>query len=332
MNKKLEFKMEGMHCAACELLVEKKVSKLNNVKKVDAKLDTQSVYIEVDNNTNEEELKLKINESLKNDGYKISENNISKFNLPSLLKPLIIAIFILATFLLLQKSGLTEVYPSGDINIAFVLFMGFIASISSCMAVVGSLVLSISSQFTKENNNKALIIFHLSRIISFFILGGVIGLIGSAFTLTIQTTLIINIILFIVLLLMGLNLLGIKTASKFMPRMPKQIFKSQLKDSYSINLLTPLLLGAVTFFLPCGFTQSMQIYSLTTGSFIQGALTMLVFAIGTFPVLALISIASVRLSKLTKSTLFFNTAGFIVILFAIYNLYNSLVASGFIKF
>ena len=97
------------------------------------------------------------------------------------------------------------------------------------------------------------------------------------------------------------------------------------------NSLTPILLGMSTFFLPCGFTQSMQVYALTTGDVLSGAMTMLVFSLGTLPVLALISFASVKLSKNLQSGLFFKTAGFIIIFFAIFNLLAALVAVGLIN-
>ncbi|NCP77121.1 sulfite exporter TauE/SafE family protein [bacterium] len=47
--------------------------------------------------------------------------------------------------------------------------------------------------------------------------------------------------------------------------------------------MTALGSGALTFFLPCGFTLAMQAYAITTGSFITGALTMMAFALGTAP-------------------------------------------------
>ena len=96
------------------------------------------------------------------------------------------------------------------------------------------------------------------------------------------------------------------------------------------HTLTPLLVGVATFFLPCGFTQSMQIYTLTTGSFLIGALIMFTFALGTFPVLAILSFSSLGIHKKAQSGVFFKTAGLIVIFFGIFNLINSLVAIGLI--
>ncbi|MCR4285827.1 MAG: sulfite exporter TauE/SafE family protein, partial [Candidatus Kaiserbacteria bacterium] len=97
------------------------------------------------------------------------------------------------------------------------------------------------------------------------------------------------------------------------------------------HTLTPLLVGIATFFLPCGFTQSMQLYTLSTGSFLSGGLTMLAFALGTFPVLALISFSSFSIQNSSKSGIFFKSAGLIVIMFALLNLINSLVIIGLIS-
>jgi sulfite exporter TauE/SafE len=41
--------------------------------------------------------------------------------------------------------------------------------------------------------------------------------------------------------------------------------------------------GALTFFVPCGFTFAMQLYAMQTGSFWMGAVVMLLFAGGTLP-------------------------------------------------
>jgi hypothetical protein len=87
---------------------------------------------------------------------------------------------------------------------------------------------------------------------------------------------------------------------------------------------------ALTLFIPAGFTQSMQIYTLSTGNFLNGGLTMLVFALGTLPVLALISFSSFSIQNSTKAGIFFKAAGLIVILFAVFNILNTLVAAGYI--
>jgi len=198
------------------------------------------------------------------------------------------------------------------------------------MAVVGGLLLSMSATFAKEGDKvKPQLMFHSGRIVSFFILGGVIGAIGSAFTLSSTATFILSLVIGIVMLILGLNLLDVfPWAKRLQPSMPRFIAKYAHGVSKYNHTLTPLLVGVVTFFLPCGFTQSMQLYALSTGGFLTGGLTMLAFALGTLPVLALISFSSFSIRNSSKAGIFFKTAGLIVIQFALFNLINSLVVLG----
>jgi hypothetical protein len=77
--------------------------------------------------------------------------------------------------------------------------------------------------------------------------------------------------------------------------------------------------GGLTFFLPCGFTQAMQIYALSSGNFWSGALIMALFALGTAPALfGLGALTTVFSGK--KSQLFFKVVGVGVIILAIVNI------------
>jgi sulfite exporter TauE/SafE len=60
-------------------------------------------------------------------------------------------------------------------------------------------------------------------------------------------------------------------------------------------------------------------------------MTMFVFALGTLPVLALLSFSSLGIHNKARSGIFFKTAGLVVIFFGIFNLINSLVAIGIIS-
>ena len=200
------------------------------------------------------------------------------------------------------------------------------------MAVVGGLVLSMSANFAKEGDKvRPQVLFHIGRLTSFFLFGGVIGLIGSTFQLNGPGTFILSFIVAVVLLILGLNLLEVfPWVKKLQPTIPSFI-GMRVHNLKSLNhTLTPLLLGIVTFFLPCGFTQSMQIYALSTGNFLIGSLIMLSFALGTLPVLALLSFSSLGIHKKAQSGIFFKTAGLVVIFFGIFNLINSLVIIGII--
>ena len=188
-------------------------------------------------------------------------------------------------FVLLQKFGIVNLVSAGDVTYGTAFIVGIVASLSTCMAVVGGLVLSMSATFAREGDKvRPQILFHIGRIVSFFILGGVIGAVGSAFQLGATGTFVLGMIIGLVMLVLGINLLDVAHWTKrFQPSMPKFVSRRALRITEMNHTLTPALVGIATFFLPCGFTQSMQIYTLSTGSFLGGGLTMLTFALGTFP-------------------------------------------------
>ena len=243
-----------------------------------------------------------------------------------------IAVAFAVLFVALQKIGIVNLVNASEVNYGTAFVVGIIASLSTCMAVVGGLLLSMSATFVKEGSRiKPQLLFHVGRLVSFFILGGVIGAIGSAFALNTSATFILGLVIGLVMLIMGLNLLDVfHFAKKLQPAIPKFLAKHAHDISRFNHSLTPLLVGIVTFFLPCGFTQSMQIYTLTTGTFWSGGMTMLAFALGTLPVLALISFSSFSIQNNSKKGIFFKSAGLIVIMFALWNIGNSLNFVGLI--
>ena len=243
------------------------------------------------------------------------------------------ALSFIVLFIVLQKLGLVNLIGGSKVTYGTAFTVGIVASLSSCMAVVGGLVLSMSVSFAKEGDKfRPQILFHVGRLVSFFIFGGIIGIIGSAFQLGGTGTFILSLIVGLILLVLGLNLLDIfPWLKKLQPSLPSFIGK-HIQDLKNVNhTLIPLLVGIVTFFLPCGFTQSMQLYALSTGSFWTGALTMLAFAIGTLPVLAILSFSSLGIQNKNWSGTFFKAAGLVVIFFGLFNILNSLVAAGIIS-
>ena len=338
-HKRNTFYVEGMHCQACELFVERKLSQIEGVTSVKAKLSQQNACVEFVSGTATDNFITKANDLLKDSEYRLTAAPVTAqpLNKNQLIQAFFIACLLVSGFVLLQKAGLVNVINAQTTTYPVVFLIGIVASLSSCMAVVGGLVLSISSTYAKSGHLhaiKPLTVFHLSRIVSFFILGAVIGFLGSTFTLTQTTLFLMNLILFIVMVILGVNLLevfpGLRRFQLTLPKIGGQKLM-QLQDNEHNDLLKPILLGSLTFFLPCGFTQSMQLYSLTTGNALSGGLTMLVFALGTLPILALLSFASVKLSKGLQSGLFFKTAGFVVLFFALFNFLSALAAVGVIK-
>lgn len=332
METRKELYVTGMHCKSCEVLIENKLEKIGGLK--DIKADLQNSKVSFKTEDNDKEVIKKINNVIQEHGYTAQEKEVhKKINYKELLIALIIAIVISLIFVLVQNLGVTNLVNASTLTYPIVFLIGIIASISTCMAVVGGLVLSISSTYAKDNSKGIpLIFFHISRLVSFLILGGVLGYIGTLFTLSTTFYFIITSILFIVMLILAINLLDVfPFFKKLQFTMPKQLTSGILKTEKMKNIFTPILLGASTFFLPCGFTQSMQINAIASGNILNGALTMLIFALGTLPILALISFGSKKLANSARSTLFFKTSGFLVLFFAIYTFLTSLVSVGILK-
>ena len=324
-----------MHCTACVLLTESELQGVDYISKARSNLATRTVEVCGDfGDKTKEEICRELSQKLGKHGYSLSivrqehDKNWSDFAVA-----IPIAIGFAVLFVLLQKLGIVNLVNTSSVSYGTAFLIGVVASLSTCMAVVGGLVLSMSGTFAREGDRvRPQILFHTGRLASFFILGGVIGTIGSAFTLGTTGMFVLGLLVGIVMLILGVNLLDIfPWAKRLQPSMPKFFAKHALGVSQLNHWLTPLIVGIATFFLPCGFTQAMQLYSLTTGSFITGGLTMLSFALGTLPVLALIGFSSFSIKNSAKAGIFFKSAGLIVILFALFNITNSLVVIGLIS-
>jgi sulfite exporter TauE/SafE len=324
-----------MHCAACPVLIKSELEDMQEISSASASLKHHSVEVQGDfGDKTLEHVARDLTEVVKKHGYTLSverQRHAVRWSEFSIALP--IAAGFIALFVILQKLGIVNLVTTANVTYGTAFVIGLIASVSTCMAVVGGLALSVSANFAKEGDKiRPQILFHLGRLVSFFVLGGVIGLIGSSFTLGATGTFLLSLLVAIILLILGINLLDVfPWMKRFQPTLPSFVSR-HIHGLKEVNhTLTPALLGVATFFLPCGFTQSMQIYTLTTGSFSTGALTMFSFALGTLPVLSLLSFSSLAIHTKAQSGIFFKTAGLVVVFFGLFNLAAALVAAGIIN-
>jgi len=323
-----------MHCAACTLLIEETFKELSNVTDVKASLGNHRVSVTGEFTDLPETIAEKLTMLVKGHGYTISiEKSQKDAGWGDFVYALPIALVLIAGFVALQKAGLANLITGSSVSYGTAFVIGLIASVSSCLAIVGGLVLSLSASSAKEGGTwRTQSLFHVGRLAGFFVLGGSIGLIGSSFHLGITANVVLGVIVALVMLILGVNLLDVFHFTKRLQiTMPAWLSRHVVRGSKHDHYLAPVLVGIGTFFLPCGFTQSMQLYALSTGSFTQGAMTMFVFALGTFPVLALLSFGSLNIAHKPWKGIFFKTAGIIVIALALFNLLNALATAGIIN-
>lgn len=335
MSQTYTFHVNGMHCNSCVILTESELKEVKGISRAKTSLKHNNVEITGEfGDKTQEQVMHELSEALKPHGYSLAlekETRVVQWSDFAIALP--IALVFIFVFIFLQKLGIVNLVNTSEVSYGTAFIVGLIASVSTCMAVVGGIVLSLSASFAKEGDKvRPQAMFHIGRLASFFILGGAIGALGSVFQIGATAMLVLGLIVAMVLLVLGINLLDVfPWAKKFQLTMPAALGTRVHGLKNANHTLTPLLVGIVTFFLPCGFTQSMQIYTLTTGSFWKGGLTMLAFALGTLPVLAILSFSSLGIHKKAQSGIFFKAAGLIVIFFAIFNLINTLVAAGIIQ-
>ena len=216
-----------------------------------------------------------------------------------------------------------------------VFIIGLVASVSSCIAVTGGLLVAVAAKYTEASAGltsgqrmRPHIYFNAGRILSYTLLGGAIGALGSALTFSPEINGVLTLVASAVMILLGLQMLKLlPSLTRFLPTMPKS-FSHFIHDLAERDANGgAFALGAATFFLPCGFTQALQLYVLAKGSFATGALTMLAFSLGTLPALLSLSAMSSFASGSFQQH-FLKFAGAAVIVLGIANIQYGLVLTG----
>lgn len=277
---KTKISVYWMHCKSCELLIENKLLDLPWVKLNNISLENNYIDIDVKSENDIE----KIKETIEELWYSLEKKEEEKNDILDYI--LIFSIFICIWFLFLiikDVKFLDEIIKSNNLNFFIILLIWFIASISTCLAVTGWIVLWFSKYIDTSTNTyghlKTQINFHIWRIIWFAIFGWILWSIWWFLWWFWLLNKILLLVAWIFMLYMWLNILGFV---KFKLSMPKAFWNKIL--SLKNPAFAPII-WALTFFLPCWFTQSLQIYATSSWSFLSWAIIMWTFAIWTLPVL-----------------------------------------------
>ncbi len=328
-------RIKGMKCVSCEAIIEDELNGLDgiNVHKVDSK--TQTAILSSDKGIDLKIVQSKLNKL----GYQASfDDSINEIKQKATFEQWFWSFAIVGLLYLVYKLvsfvdlGF-DAFDMSNVTLGVALAIGIVASMSTCLAVVGAVVVSFAAKYETrgsffQSNIKPHFLFHAGRLAAFAVFGGILGLVGSWFSPSISFTAVFTIVIALILAWLGLQIMGLMPSlSSAGFHLPKGIMKYWNKIKNSDHPLTPVLLGGMTFFLPCGFTQSMQLFAVASGSITTGALTMLFFALGTTPILLGIGIATTRF-KNYKSLIINNAIGIIVIVFAFFTLSSGLAMAG----
>ncbi len=338
--KKYTFSVTGMRCPSCEVLIERKLIQAFGVEAVDVSSSKElaTIYYK-ENRPSMSEL----NDILKEDGYclceecELPEEKGSAFNSDQLVKAVGIAILVFIAFLGLNRfglSGLVNVSASSSLP-AFIL-LGLLAGVSTCAALTGGIVLSMSEVWKKEySKNDSLIekmkphfLFNLGRLVSYTLFGLVLGAVGSKLQLSLTFSALLVIAVSAFMIGNGLKMLGIKAFQNFQIALPKSLTHKASNQNNFQGRFMPSIMGALTILLPCGFTITTESLALLSGNPIQGALIMGAFALGTIPGLLAIGFSTVKMGNSSRSAAFTKVAGALVLIFAVFNINSQLNVLG----
>ncbi len=274
--KQIYIKIDGMHCSHCEMTIRNTLLKIKNIESVE--LDGNIACIKYKGNLD----KNKLIDAILNKDYLTKEEYISE-DIRKLKNNIELKEFIIITFLILiiiwsiHKLFGFNVFtaiPTIDSNITYgMLFITGLLTSIHCISMCGAINLMAVIDVGSKRNLKNPILYNIGRVLSYTVIGGIVGFIGSVFSISNTISGFIILIASVLMFLMALNMLGIIK----LKRIKFCSFKRGKHSAFVIGLLNG--------FMPCGPLQAMQVYALSTGSFINGALSMFLFGMGTVPLL-----------------------------------------------
>jgi sulfite exporter TauE/SafE/copper chaperone CopZ len=330
----------GMHCDACSTLITSQFKTVEGVCCVKVDLGSQTAEILYDSHAPSVAA---LRERAEKYGYTVATSRPAPEGQQTM--PLwqwavaaLIAGGLVGLFALLQRSGLMGAPGTSSTGASYsvALLVGVVASVSTCLAVVGAIVIAFAETYQAAPGESVAsavvrpnILFHLGRVATFAVLGGVLGLVGGELSISGRFMSVLTMTVAVFMLLLGLNILGLAPSlTRLGIKMPARLTSGLDRMKTSRSPIMPLALGGLTFFLPCGFTQSMQIMALGSGSFVRGGLVMGLFAVGTLPVLFTAGITA-SWTRQHKLAIVQKAAGLLVIAFALFTLGSGARLYGF---
>lgn len=207
----------------------------------------------------------------------------------------------------ITSSGLTN-----QIIVAFV--TGITTGGLSCLAVQGGLLASslahqVEQDYAIQSTNRKKIrgktkfnaalpitLFLSAKLIAYTLLGMLLGWLGSYFTFSPTSRALLMIAIAIFMIGNALRMFNVHPIFRYFSiEPPKFITRYIRKTAKGTDTATPIFLGALTVFIPCGVTQAMMATALGTGNAFMGAALMFAFTLGTSPVFFIIAYLTTEL-------------------------------------
>ena len=289
--------IEGMICVNCQNRIEQALRNIAGISKVYVSYSKGQAEIEFDNDILTLDRIIAVIQKLDYKVVKKRKKDYSEF----VNRAVTFAIIILL-YCLLQRFGILNLLvPSmladSKMSYGMLFLVGLLTSIH-CIAMCGGINLSQCIPVADDDNGKTpknkiilpSLLYNTGRVISYSVIGFLLGGMGMLLTggggmgipLLLQG--ILKIIAGLLMVIMGINMLGwITLLRKFQIRFPQSLADKINKKRRREN--RPFFIGLLNGLMPCGPMQSMQIIALGSGNPVSGAAAMLMFSLGTVPLM-----------------------------------------------
>ena len=273
-----------MTCPQCPKRIAKELRKLDGVENVTVSLKTSDAVFEFDSTKT---MLPEVIAAIEDIGYGASE----KPSGAPLVKLLVSVSVIAALFVVLQVTGLLTLLVPGELadsgmGLGALFVVGLTTSLH-CIAMCGGISLSQSVPTGKERKASygSAVLYNAGRVVSYTVIGAVLGTVGLLADSAGGISPLFQGLFRLVagLLLVGMAARSLGLLPEFSIKLPK--FIAVLAGKTAARTRTPFIVGLLNGLMPCGPLQSMWLVALASGNPLTGALSMLVFALGTVPLM-----------------------------------------------
>ena len=314
----IKLKIDGMTCVNCENRIERKLQSTKGIIKVKVRYSSGTAEITYDENITSIEKIIAVIERL---GYKAAEET-EKTKRADASKALGVFVVLFALYMILRRFGALDVFNAfpearEGMGYGMLFVIGLLTSLH-CVAMCGGINLSQTvsrnAQMSKSGTAVLLpsVLYNSGRVISYTVIGGIVGAVGSVVSFSGTMKGVVQLAAGVFMIIVGLNMLNLFPGlRRLTPRMPK-VFAKKLNQQK--NSKSPLFVGLLNGLMPCGPLQAMQLYALSTGSPVKGALSMLLFSLGTVPLMFGLGALSTFLSRKFTAKMMTVSAVLVVVL------------------
>lgn len=280
-------KLDGMICHECENEVASALLHTRGVLSVHASYLTASASIEYDGEITDENA---LNTALKEVGYPSGGDGKSGIT-ADVISVAAVAVLV---WLIPRLTALVSI-PSLKTGVGYgtVFVIGLLTGVH-CIGMCGGIMLAADNG-AKNGKIISPLLYNAGRIISYGLMGGIFGALGSVISYEIAFKSMLFTMCGALVVLFGLNMWGVPFVRVIMAAL-RPTRRAAMPNGES-RVHTPLLIGLMTGLMPCGTMSAVWLLSATSGSALHGLCYMLCFAVGTVPAMLLFGALSAFIPK-----------------------------------